>query len=109
MAFATSPVFFRRDKYQADAFAPRRSCDKISVEVKREAPSRLPATELFYSSAAALENACGEFDTSSVINRGVVVGGPSFSSRRPRDDNFDSADQRDMKNPFGILQRPHGQ
>ena len=36
-------------------------------------------------------------------------GGQPFLSRRPRGDDFDSADDRKMKNPFGILHRPHGQ
>ena len=47
--------------------------------------------------------------TRTIFNRGVVGGGQPFLSRRPRDDDFDSADDREMGNSLGILQRPHVQ
>ena len=55
-----------------------RACNNIPAEVNRGALSRLPVTEVLCNSAAALENVCGEPNTSSVINRGVFGGGPSF-------------------------------
>lgn len=86
-----------------------RACDQISEEVKREALSRLPATEILPPRATATVNVSGQSDTSSIMNRGVVGGGPLFSSRRQRDDDFDSFDEEEMENPLGMLQRPHGQ
>ena len=86
-----------------------RACDKISAEVKREALSRLPATEILPNESAASECRVGESDTSTIFNRGVGGGGQPILSRRPRDDDFDSADDRELENPLGILQRPHGQ
>ena len=59
--------------------------------------SRLPATEVFSSSAAAWENVCGESNTIAFIYRGVGGGGPSLLSQKPRDDDFDSADERGME------------
>ena len=86
-----------------------RACNRISAEVKREALSRLPATEILPNESAASECCVGESDTSTIFNCEVVVGGQPVLSRRPRDDNFDSADDREMENPLGILQRPHVQ
>ena len=64
-----------------------RSCDKISVEVKRRVQSRPPATEIFPNESAASEFCVGESDTSTICNRGVGGGGQPylFLSRRPRD------------------------
>ena len=84
-----------------------RACDKISAEVKREALSRLPATEILPNESATSECCVGESDTSTIFNRGVGGGGQPFLSRRPRDDDFNSSDDRKMENPLGILQRPH--
>ena len=88
-----------------------RACDKISAEVNRKYHSRLPATEIVPNESAASEFCVGESDTSTFCNREVGGGGQPylFLSRRPRNDDFDSADGREMENPLEILQRPHGQ
>ena len=71
-----------------------RACDKISAEVNRNYHSRLPATEIVPNESAASECCVGESDTSTICNRGVVGGGQPLLSRRPRDDDFDSANDR---------------
>ena len=87
-----------------------RACDKISAEVNRNYHSRLPATEIVPNESAASECCVGESDTSTIYNRGAVGGGQPFLflSRRPRDDDFDSADGREMENPLKNLRRTHG-
>ena len=62
-----------------------------------------------FNESAASECCVGEIDTSTIFNRGVVGGVQPFVSRRPRDDEFYSDDNREMENPLGILQRPHGE
>ena len=85
-----------------------RACDKISAEVKRESLLRLPSTENLHNDSSASGCCVGESDTSTIFNRGVGGGEQPYLSRRPRDDDFDSANDREMENPLGILQRPHG-
>ena len=75
-------------------------CDKISAEEYREAQSRLHATEILLNKSAASECCFSKFDTSTIFNRGVGGGGQPFLSRRPRDDDFDSASDREMENPL---------
>ena len=75
-----------------------RACDKISAEVKREAQSRLPATEILPNESAASECCLGESDTSTLFNRGVVGVRHPFLSRRPRDDEVNLADDIEMEN-----------
>ena len=75
-----------------------RACDNISAEVKREALSRLRATEILPNESDASECYVSESDTSTIFNRGVGGGGQPFLSRRPRDDDFDSADDIEMTN-----------
>ena len=60
--------------------------------------SRLPATEILLNESAASEFCVGESDTNNIFNCGVVGGRQPFSSRRPRDDDFDSADDIEMTN-----------
>ena len=84
-------------------------CDKISAEEYREAQSRLHATEILLNKSAASECCFSKFDTSTIFNHVGIDGRQPFLMRRPRDDDFKLADEREIKNPLGIVQRPHGQ
>ena len=74
-----------------------RACDKIFAEVKWDALSSLPAAEILLNESAASECCVGDFDASTILNRGVGGGGQPFLPRRPRDDDFDPADDREME------------
>ena len=62
-----------------------RACNRISAEVKREALSRLPATEILPNESAASECCVGESDTSTIlIAKLLVVVGDNHSYREDR-------------------------